>query len=107
MILSWTDARRPVPRLWIRSAEVRGTSLGEWKHNNNRILRWTSVPGVYGYVLLSHLGNIAMGIGTTTVGLLPIADIHIYIMCIRRCMQVYMKIYKYSRTSMARTSLGP
>ena len=20
----WTDARRPVPRLWIRSAEVRG-----------------------------------------------------------------------------------
>ena len=33
----WTDARRPVPRLWIRSAEVRGgggTSLGEWEHNN-------------------------------------------------------------------------
>ena len=25
----------PVPRLWIRSAEVRGggTSLGEWEHN--------------------------------------------------------------------------
>ena len=22
--VSWTDARRPVPRLWIRSAEVRG-----------------------------------------------------------------------------------
>ena len=33
---NWTDARRPVPRLWIRSAEVRrGTSLGEWEHNNN------------------------------------------------------------------------
>ena len=40
--MSWTDARRPVPRLWIRSAEVRGgggggrigTSLGEWEHNN-------------------------------------------------------------------------
>ena len=45
----WTDARHPVPRLWIRSAEVRGgggggggggvggggeTSLGEWEHNN-------------------------------------------------------------------------
>ena len=29
--LIWTDARRPVPRLWIRSAEVGGggTSLGE------------------------------------------------------------------------------
>ena len=29
----------PVPRLWIRSAEVRGlggTSLGEWEHNNNK-----------------------------------------------------------------------
>ena len=34
---SWTDARRPVPRLWIRSAEVRGgMSLGEWEHNNNK-----------------------------------------------------------------------
>ena len=35
--MSWTDARRPVPRLWIRSAEVwgvGGTSLGEWEHNN-------------------------------------------------------------------------
>ena len=36
----WTDARRPVPRLWIRSAKVGGggvgvTSLGEWEHNNN------------------------------------------------------------------------
>ena len=38
------DAQRPVPRLWIRSAEVRGgggggggggMSLGEWEHNNN------------------------------------------------------------------------
>ena len=30
----WTDAQRPVPRLWIRSAEVRGggTSFGEWEH---------------------------------------------------------------------------
>ena len=26
----WTDAQRPVTRLWIRSAEVRG----EWEHNN-------------------------------------------------------------------------
>ena len=41
---AWTDARRPVPRLWIRSAEVRGgggggggggMSLGEWEQNNN------------------------------------------------------------------------
>ena len=36
--MSWTDERRPVPRLWIRSAEVRGegggTSSGEWEHNN-------------------------------------------------------------------------
>ena len=34
--MSWTDARRPVRRLWIRSAEVQGewTSLGEWEHNN-------------------------------------------------------------------------
>ena len=42
----WTDARHPVPGLWIRSAQVRGgggggrgggraTSLREWKHNNN------------------------------------------------------------------------
>ena len=37
------DTRCPVPRLWIRSAEVQGggggggggTSLGEWEHNNN------------------------------------------------------------------------
>ena len=31
-----TDARRPVPRLRIRSAEVRGGggSLGGWEHNN-------------------------------------------------------------------------
>ena len=33
--MSWTDARGPVPRLWIRSAEARGgTSLGKWEHNN-------------------------------------------------------------------------
>ena len=37
--MSWADARRPVPRLWIRSAEGgggggRGTTLGEWEHNN-------------------------------------------------------------------------
>ena len=39
----WTDARRPVPRLWIRSAEVRGvTSLGEREHNNNN---WDKVFG--------------------------------------------------------------
>ena len=35
----WTDARRPVPWLWIRSGEVRGGggggSLGEWEHSNN------------------------------------------------------------------------
>ena len=41
LLYFWTDARRPVPRLWIRCAEVRGggggggggTSLGEWEHN--------------------------------------------------------------------------
>ena len=35
--MSWVDARRPVPRLWIRSAEgvgAGGTMLGEWEHNN-------------------------------------------------------------------------
>ena len=41
--MSWTDARHPIPRLWIHSAEVRGgggeggewgTSFGEWEHNN-------------------------------------------------------------------------
>ena len=35
--MSWADARRPVPRLWIRSAEGVGageTTLGEWEHNN-------------------------------------------------------------------------
>ena len=35
--MSWADARRPVPRLWIRSAEgvgAGGTTLGEWEHNN-------------------------------------------------------------------------
>ena len=38
--MSWADARRPVPRLWIRSAEGvgagggGGTTLGEWEHNN-------------------------------------------------------------------------
>ena len=26
--VSWTDARRPVPRLWIRSAEVQGRGGG-------------------------------------------------------------------------------
>ena len=34
--MSWADARRPVPRLWIRSAEGVGvgeTTLGEWEHN--------------------------------------------------------------------------
>ena len=41
---SWTDARRPVPRLWIRSAEVGwrggggGKSLEEWEHNNNKFI---------------------------------------------------------------------
>ena len=35
---TWADARRPVLRPWIRSAEVRGgcgggASLGEWEHN--------------------------------------------------------------------------
>ena len=28
MLIPWTDARRPVPRLWIRSAEVRGGGGG-------------------------------------------------------------------------------
>ena len=35
--MSWADARRPVPRLWIRSAEgmgAGGTTLGEVEHNN-------------------------------------------------------------------------
>ena len=35
--MTWADARRPVPRLWIRSAEgvgAGGTTLGEWEHNN-------------------------------------------------------------------------
>ena len=35
--MSSADARRPVPRLWIRSAEgvgAGGTTLGEWEHNN-------------------------------------------------------------------------
>ena len=35
--MSWADARCPVPRLWIRSAEgvgAGGTTLGEWEHNN-------------------------------------------------------------------------
>ena len=35
--MSWADTRRPVPRLWIRSAEgvgAGGTTLGEWEHNN-------------------------------------------------------------------------
>ena len=35
--MSWTDARRPIPRLSIRFAEFRGEgggSLGEWEHNN-------------------------------------------------------------------------
>ena len=31
-MLTWTDTRRPVPRLWIRSAEVRGKR----EHNNKR-----------------------------------------------------------------------
>ena len=34
--MSWADAWRPVPRLWIRSAEgvgAGGTTLGEWEHN--------------------------------------------------------------------------
>ena len=32
-MITWTDARRLVPRLWIRSAEVRGERRRE--HNNN------------------------------------------------------------------------
>ena len=35
--MSWADARRPVPRLWIRSGEgvgAGGTTLGEWEHKN-------------------------------------------------------------------------
>ena len=37
----WTDARRPVPRSWVRSSEVRGgggggeTSLSELEHTTN------------------------------------------------------------------------
>ena len=36
---SWTDARRPVPRLWIRSAEVRGNVVRRMgtQHNNNHL----------------------------------------------------------------------
>ena len=37
MLTDWADARHPVPRLWIRSAEIRGTSLGDWEHNNNML----------------------------------------------------------------------
>ena len=42
----WTDARRPVSRLWIRSAEVPGggTSLGVLEHNNNNIFVLISFP---------------------------------------------------------------
>ena len=32
--MSLTDARSAEPRLWIRSAEVGGTSIGEWELNN-------------------------------------------------------------------------
>ena len=48
----WTDTRGPVPRLWIRSADVRGgggTSLGEWKHNNNKSITYLNkeIPMIY------------------------------------------------------------
>ena len=36
---AWTDARRPVPRLWIRSAEVRGGGGGGGGGGGNVIRR--------------------------------------------------------------------
>ena len=68
-VMAWTDARRPVPRLWIRSAEVRGgggevgwgrggTSLGEWEHNKYGVMdsmlftlfsdQWTYLSSPFG-----------------------------------------------------------
>ena len=65
----WTDARRPVLLLWIRSAEMRG--VRRYKKWNKTTAIWleqvrTYVPGVcnYGYVPLSHPGNIVMRIET-------------------------------------------
>ena len=62
----WTDAQRPVPRLWIRSAEVLwggggGTSLGEWEHNKSLIRCLGRTHGApyrgYGYVPLRFGGG--------------------------------------------------
>ena len=59
-------ARRPVPRPWIRSAEVRGggggTSLGEWEHNNDHFGRMHGAPyRGNGCVPLSFGGGTSLG----------------------------------------------
>ena len=54
--MSWTDAQRPVPRLWIRSAEVRGgRSLGEWEHNNTLCDFIFQIILIFDFFLLSKL----------------------------------------------------
>ena len=58
-----TDAQRPVPRIWIRSTEVRrGTSLREWEHNNNSVslsleLK-VSTPPVNRIIIYSNSGSV-------------------------------------------------
>ena len=37
--MSWTDARRTVPRLWIRSAEVRGGGVVRRKGTQQHLVR--------------------------------------------------------------------
>ena len=39
LLTNWTDARRPVPRLWIRSAEERGERRYEnWNTTQQQVL---------------------------------------------------------------------
>ena len=60
-LLSWTDTRRPVPRLWIRSAAVRGGGgdvvrrMGTQQQQG--YLLSSGEPGLVDRVLALHAGS--------------------------------------------------
>ena len=60
-MLEWTDARRPVPRLWIRSAEERGERRYENRNTTttiNMLEKFSFVDSlVFEFAALSFSGS--------------------------------------------------
>ena len=68
-IAQWTDARRPILQLWIRSTEVWGGGGGQRHYDNGTITTTTTRLRKnpycsHGYIPLRFVGNVVMRMGT-------------------------------------------